>query len=381
MNNLLKALSVLTVVLLILVLGLYLSGNSYLIKGVWATYLHGESSATITDKDYFEQRIVANGVAQPWLRSTAYNRRALPDTLKKYLEDNRTVAFLIVKEDSIIQENYWAEGGPESQTNSFSMAKSITTMLAQLAVQQNIFKSWEEPVKNYLPELEGAYSNQLKLKHLAEMSAGLRWNEHYKNPFDITARAYYGADIKKLMLKKVPVIAEPGTEYEYQSGATQLLGLALMEATGKSLAQLASEWLWIPLGAEQSASWHLDTEDGRELAYCCFNSNARDFARLGQLLLHEGNWNGLQILDSSFVKVATRPKLVDYYGRSFWLDSDDHLSPIFYLRGILGQYVIVIPEKEMVIVRLGHQRMEKKEDEHPEDFHIYVRQSLKYFGH
>ncbi len=375
----LRFLAVLSLILGLVVLGLFISGNQYLLKGVWATYLHGENSATIDDARFFETRTVrASATPQAWPVSEDRNNKNLSSELRTTLEQTGSVAFLVLKEGVIQYEEYWDGYSDTSRTNSFSMAKSITTLLAQIAIQQGFIKSWDDNVSEYLPEIEGAYRNELKLIHLATMTAGLQWNEHYKNPFDITARAYYGPDIEKLMLSEVPVVNPPGKAWEYQSGASQLLGLVIRKASGSSLSQFASQYLWSPIGAERDAQWHLDHKNGTELSYCCFNSNARDFARLGQLVLNKGSWNGQSIIDSSFVELATRPFAENYYGYSFWLDNDDHLTPVYYMRGILGQYIIIIPEKSLVVVRLGHQRMEKQ-DEHPLDFHIIVSEVLKYF--
>jgi CubicO group peptidase (beta-lactamase class C family) len=229
-------------------------------------------------------------------------------------------------------------------------------------------------VKDYLPELKGEFADDLTLRNLSTMTAGLDFNEHYSNPFDITAKLYYGPDVESLLMENVPVIEKPGS-YEYQSGATQLLGLCLMKATGKHMADYASEKLWKPLGAEHAAEWHLDNEEGKELAFCCFNSNARDFARFGQMLLQQGNYNGKQILDSSFVAMATVPFVEPFYGHSFWM-TDEYGTHIFYQRGILGQYIIVIPEYDVVVVRLGHIRL-GNDHNHSTDFRVIVEEVLK----
>jgi len=243
MKSFFKLLISLVVILALTLLVLFITGNQYLVKGVWVTYLHGETSATITDKKYFAQRAIPASVAQPWPLARNYNQQTLSDTLVKMLETTQSIAFVIIKNDSLMYEQYWNGFSDTSQTNSFSMAKSITAMLSQIAVQKGIFKSWQQKAEDFLPGLQGAYKGELELQHLANMTAGLQWNEHYKNPFDITARAYYGPDIRDLMLSEVPVVQKPGSNYEYQSGATQLLGLCLTEATGKTLSQLASEWL------------------------------------------------------------------------------------------------------------------------------------------
>jgi CubicO group peptidase (beta-lactamase class C family) len=149
------------------------------------------------------------------------------------LTATKSVAFLVVKNDSLFSENYWDGYSENSQSNSFSMAKSITTMLAQIAIQKGVFKDWNQKVKSILPEVKGAHAGELELWHLSTMSSGMEWDEKYKDPFSVTAKAYYGKDVRKLLLS-LPIVDEPGKNYNYQSGSTQLLGLCLMQATGKS---------------------------------------------------------------------------------------------------------------------------------------------------
>ena len=158
------------------------------------------------------------------------------------------------------------------------------------------------------------------------------------------------------------------------------------EATGQTLSEYASKKLWKPMGAKHPALWNTDTEGGDEKAFCCINSNARDFARLGKLYMHNGNWNGIQILDSSYVKDATSvADLLDEngnknvnYGYQFWLAERQGLS-IFYARGLLGQYVICIPEKNMIVVRLGRNFGNYLEDGHHDDFYAFIDAALEMY--
>ncbi len=378
MKLILRLLLALVLLLLLAAFALWLSGNSYLFKGVWATYLHGKNSATITDGRYFDQRRIAASQPQAWPVGSNYNQMELSERLRQSLEQTESIAFLVIKNDSIRYEEYWSEGSDSSRTNSFSMAKSITTMLVQRAIEDGYIGSWEDKVIDYLPQLEGPYRSDLRLKHLSTMTAGLQWNEHYTNPFDITARAYYSDNIEKVMLEKVPVIAVPGSEFEYQSGAPQLLGMVLTEATGMTVSDYASNTLWHELGATHDAYWHLDDKEGMELTYCCFNSDARNFARFGQMLLHHGRFGGRQLLDSAFVAKAVQPQKVPYYGWSFWLYNTG-LNQVYYMRGILGQYVIVIPEEELVICRLGHALEKDPADQHAKNFKLIVEEVSKYF--
>lgn len=356
------------------VVGVQVTGNGFLLKGVWAAYLHGNTSATIGDARFFTARTVESGDAQPWAVSSDYNKMELSEILRSSLEETRSVAFLIAKKGEIIYEEYWDGYNEASRSNSFSVAKSTTTMLAQCAIQDGFIDSWDQKAGDLLPDLKGEFAEELTLRNLSTMTAGLDFNEHYTNPFDITARLYYGSNAEKLLMDEVPVHEQPGS-FEYQSGATQLLGLAVMNAVGKPLAEYASEKLWKPLGANHSAEWHLDTEGGKELAFCCFNSNARDFARFGQMMLQHGNYNGAQILDSAFVDMATAPFAVPFYGHSFWM-TDDYGTHIFYQRGILGQYIISIPEYDLIVVRLGHERQESIGN-HSKDFRVIVEEVLK----
>lgn len=366
----------LIIVLVVIILGLKLTGNGYLIKGVWATYLHGDKTATITDAKFFDTREITVGNPKPWPISTQYNKKELSDALQQSLEETRSIAFLVVRNDSILHEQYWDGFSAESKTNPFSMTKSIITMLTQAAIQDAMLKGWDQKVIDFLPELQGEFADELTLRHLSTMTAGLEYNEHYTNPFDITARTYYSSDVQKLMLEKVPVTKKPGS-FEYQSGATQMLGMVVMRATGKSLSQYTSEKFWQPLGAEHPAIWHLDSKDGTELAFCCYNSNARDFARFGKLMINHGKFDGVQILDSTFTFMAAQPFAVPHYGHGFWID-DSFGTQVFYQRGILGQYIIVIPEKNLVVVRLGH-ALKPKVDQHSEDFKTIIKEVLSSF--
>lgn len=374
MKRLFKVLGAIALVLLLIVAGAKLSGNGYLLKGVWATYLHGENSATISDVRYFDSHeIAANDKPWQWPNDSRYNQQALSQKLQGVLTQTGSVAFLVVQNDSILTEHYWEGYTDSSLSNSFSMAKSITTMLTQIAIQKGVLKDWHQKVKDLLPDLKGPQAGALELWHLSTMSSGLQWDEAYKDPFTVTAKAYYGDHVRELMLT-LPIVDTPGRFYNYQSGSTELLGLCLMKASGKSLAELASEWLWKPLQAQHAAKWHTDGQ-GTELCYCCFNSDARDFARFGRLMLHHGNWNGTQVLDSSFVDMATKGVFVPYYGYSFWLD-ESHGTKVFAQRGILGQYIITIPEYNAVVVRLGRHCL-PKQDNAPEDFHVIVEEALK----
>ena len=238
------------------------------------------------------------------------------------------------------------------------MAKSITSLLIGVAIKEGKIKSVQQPVSDFIPEFKVGEKARVKIIDLLTMSSGSDWDESYINPLSVTTALYYGSDVYKTATA-VNIIHQPGTLHSYKSGDTQLLGLLLEKATGQTLSDYAAEKLWQPLGAQHPALWSVDHENGHEKAYCCFNSNTRDFARIGKLMLDSGKINGQALIDSQYYAqsikacgiVDVKGKACDYYGWQWWIDPEH--PEIFYARGILGQYIIVIPSRKVIIVRLG----------------------------
>ena len=359
-----------------LIVGLiYLFDFDYIFKGIQSTYLQGHLTAHIDDHKYFPNRKIEAGKPQPWPRHGNYNQIPLSEALKEKNKEAGTIAFLIIRNDSILYENYAEDYAPHSQTNSFSVAKSLVAALLGKAIFEGHVKSLDQPVADFFPQ----FDERLTLRHLVSMSSGLNWIEDYYNPFSMTVKAYLDDNIREMVMD-LEVVEEPGQEFRYLSGNTQLLAMVLERATGKNISEYMSESFWKPLGMENYALWQLDSEEsGMEKAFCCIASNARDFARFGKLYNHFGKWNGEQLLDSVHVAESIRPQLKDYphYGLGIWLEEFEG-QEVFYFRGILGQYVIVLPQRDVIIVRLGHEGGEVPEEkEHPNDFYFYLEEVLK----
>jgi len=133
------------------------------------------------------------------------------------------------------------------------------------------------------------------------------------------------------------------------------------------------------MGAKEDALWQLDSEEnGMEKAYCCFASNARDFARMGKLYKDNGEWNGTQLLDSAFIALSTRPRFEESpeYGYGWWL-TDYNGEKGFAMRGHLGQYIIVFPATDLIIVRLGHMKGPKLNRFGTQTFHDYIQEGFE----
>uniref|UniRef100_UPI0025E66EF1 serine hydrolase domain-containing protein n=1 Tax=uncultured Chryseobacterium sp. TaxID=259322 RepID=UPI0025E66EF1 len=173
----------------------------------------------------------------------------------------------------------------------------------------------------------------------------------------------------------------PGESFEYQSGSTQLLGFAVRKAVGQSLASYLSEKFWIPMGMEQNATWSTD-ESGMEKTYCCIHSNARDFAKLGQLFLDNGKVNGQQILNPDFIDLMKTPtkNSEEIYGMGFWINNDNPIKHYYFL-GLQGQYIIMVLEHKMVIVRTGsYNNLPKTDRGRPDQVKFLVNETVKFFS-
>lgn len=342
---------VITVGLIILLL--YVFDYGYIIRGVRIVYFTGHKTVFIDDYPYFENDTIANGTdIQPWPLHKKYNTVEPTKKLVDINEELETVAYLIIKNDSIFYEWYAPNYGTDSKTNSFSMAKSITTTLLGKAIMEGHIKSLDQPIGDFYSQYK---DEKTTVGDLASMASGLNWVEHYTSPFSLTARANYDNDLAETMLQQKVVIT-PGEAFEYLSGNTQLLGMIIQKATGKPLAQYLSESFWKPMGATHDALWQLDDAENRlAKTFCCISSNARDFARFGKLYKDYGKWHGKQLLDSVFVAKSITPrfKASPEYGYGWWLKKYKDRS-FFLMRGHHSQYVIVEPNDNVIIVRLGH---------------------------
>jgi len=360
------------------ILLLYIFNVDYLIRAVKTVYLNGETTAFLSDYTEFPNREIKKGKPQPWNISKEYNKVKPTKKLAQTNDSLRTVAFLIIKNDSIWHESYFENYDKDTKSNSFSMAKSVVTAALGRAIMDGKIKSLDQKVTDFFPEYAGEFGDKLTVGDLSSMSSGLDWDEKYYSPFSITTRAYFDDDLNKVMLG-LKITSEPGKEMKYLSGNTQLLAMILQKATGEHLSDYVSKHFWQPMGAENDALWQIDDPGGIEKAYCCIASNARDFARFGKLYKQKGKWNGEQILDAAFIEKCITPRFADskQYGYGWWL-SDYMDKQIYYMQGHLGQYVIVIPQDDLIIVRLGHLRDERADGNfHRKDFYVYIDEAYK----
>ncbi len=348
--------STLIFIVLVAVSLLYLSDYSYLLRAITKIYFTGHTTAFLSDYQQFENRVLpASENPQPWPLHKNYNSVDLSERLEVFHRETKTVAFVMFKNDSLYIEKYYDGYGPDSKSNSFSVAKSFISALLGRAIKDGKIKSLDQKVKEFIPELQGPYADQVTVGDLSSMASGQKWDEAYYSPLSVTTAAYFVEDLGKLILQQ-PIDEAPGKKYIYKSGTTQLLGMVLTKATGKSLTDYLYETLWNPMGAEYESYWQIDSEENElEKAYCCIASNAKDFARMGKLYKDYGKWKGQVLLDSSFVAKSIQARFPESpeYGYGWWLKSYKGYD-VFMMRGHLGQYVMVFPKENIILVRLGH---------------------------
>lgn len=357
MKFLKKTLKVIVILFALLIAVLYITDTDYLIKAVRTIYLRGYTTAFLDDYKKFDNATINIGQPQPWANHKNYNSVAPTETLEKTNKDLGTIAYVIIKNDSIWFEKYYDGYDENSKSNSFSMAKSYVSAMLGKAIMEGHIKSLDQPVCDFLPAFCDEKASKMTVGDLSSMSSGTNWDEAYYSPFSITTRAYFDDDLAKV-INGLKVVNEPGQAFKYASGDTQMLAMVIEKATGKKLYDYLEESFWKPLGSENQTLWQLDSE-AHDLvkAYCCIASNAKDFARLGKLYKDHGKWNGQQVLDSTFIAKSVTPRFKEspQYGYGWWLKTMGNKS-FFMMRGHLGQYVIVEPEDNVIIVRLGHSK-------------------------
>jgi CubicO group peptidase (beta-lactamase class C family) len=275
------------------------------------------------------------------------------DSFESLLEENKTLAFVVIHGDTVKYQWYKKGFDEESVFTTFSMAKSFVGLLTGIAIQEG-YLSENDPITKYLPQIKNAGMQKVTVHHLLQMQSGIKYKESYINPFGPTAKFYYGRRLDKY-IKKLKAEKEPGQEWNYQSVNTQLLGMVLEQATGRKLATYFQEKLWQPLGMNHGAIWNTDSKKSdTEKGFCCLTGTPLDFAKIGRLMLHKGMYEGTQIIDSAWVEKSTRQTGSDgarWYQYQWWPLNEKEGS--FMANGILGQYLYVNPAKNIIIVRMG----------------------------
>ncbi len=301
--------------------------------------------------------------AQP--AAISYRYRNIRYTLADYLERQRATGLLVLKNGEIVAEHYRYGRRDDARFLSFSMAKSVTSLLVGQAQARGLIASLDDPAEKYVTALAGSPYGATTIRQLLRMSSGLTFTERYDGTDDIARLSRAGAGVRGAgtpvdVLRSITARhSAPGEKFVYASAETDVLGRVLAAASGKSVAELTSEWLWKPMGAEHDAFWRI-SGDGQEQSYGAFNASLRDWGRLGLLLANGGKAGTQQVLPPDYLLDATdaarqpeafKPrKATPYfgYGYQFWLLPMKQRT--FAMQGIHGQGIYVQPSSGLVLV-------------------------------
>ncbi len=301
---------------------------------------------------------------RPILDRIPWKGRTVP--LATMLAATRTNAFIVVQDEVLIQEWHRPGTGPATLFPSWSVGTSIVSLLVGSAIARGRLAETDR-VSDLLPELRNpAVFGQITVRNLLDMTSGLDVPENYDplQPLTGTAGMYLTRDLTAFVRDHARLAFKPGSEGRYRSIDTEVLGLILARVEGKPLADLLSERIWKPMGAQAAAAWNLDRPGGVEKAFCCINATARDFARLGLLVADQGRAGGARIVPARWIERIATParRAVDGwpYSAQWWHapgGDDGDISAI----GVYGQYVYVNRDTRTVIVKLSDHGAEQDE--------------------
>ncbi|SKB33030.1 CubicO group peptidase, beta-lactamase class C family [Sphingopyxis flava] len=284
---------------------------------------------------------------------------AIGADVEAYMAKQRHAGLIIVQDGKVRLEKYALGYGSDGRWTSFSVAKSFTSTLVGAAVKDGHIKSLDDKVTAYIPGLKGSAYDDVSVRQLLTMTSGVRWNEDYTDPKSDVAqfnlqKPVAGEDVTVSYMKTLPREAPAGSKWVYKTGETNLIGVLVSSATGKTLSDYLSEKIWKPFGMEQDAVWMLGPT-GHEISGCCLSASLRDYARFGQFILGGGVADGEKVLPDDWLAAATTKQAdIDVPGRGYgyqWWTNDDGS---FAAQGIFGQGIFVDPKRKLVIASNGN---------------------------
>ena len=295
--------------------------------------------------------IEAGGTAFPMPRGEPIS---IPMNVEIYMREQRTAGLVIIQDGKLRLEQYGLGFDGTGQWTSFSVAKSFTSTLVGAAIKDGFIKSIEDKVSDYIPNLKGSAYDAVSIKQLLTMTSGVRWNEDYEDKNSDVAlfndhKAEPGVDATVSYMRTLSREAPAGDKWAYKTGETNLIGVLVSSATGKTLSAYLSEKIWAPFGMEQNGSWLLGST-GHEISGCCIQASTRDFARFGLFMLEGAQIDGKPVLPEKWIAAATtRQADIGHpgkgYGYQWWTDDDGS----FAAQGIFGQGIFIDPKRKLVI--------------------------------
>lgn len=366
MRRIIRILAIAMAIVVIIAGGTYLwaylaTGTSLVARGI----LWGDSDAGDLYR-FPTRRITAGGdpvlfepATEDLLSQLPITEQSIQDAempLEHFLEITNATAFIALHGDQLLYEAYFNGSSREALQGSFSAAKSFTSTLVGIAIEEGYIQSLDDPITAYLPELleRNPRFAEITIRHLITMSSGLRWDRSGSNPFSDDFLTYYSPDLRETALAS-EIVEAPGQRFRYNDYNPLLVGMILERATGMSVSEYTETRLWQPMGAEADGSWSLDSEQsGFEKMFVGVNGRAIDLVKLGWLFLHGGKNGNTQVVPASWVEEATRQgtstDLSPEYQYYWWIDQE---TGAYYAEGDKCQFIYVLPSADLVLARFG----------------------------
>mgnify|MGYP000241653074 FL=1 len=292
---------------------------------------------------------------------------SLPMSVETYMLEQRTAGLVIIQNGKLRLEKYGLDFNAQGQWTSFSVAKSFTSTLVGAAVKDGFINSIDDKVSDYIPDLKGSAYDDVSIRQLLTMTSGVKWNEDYEDKNSDVAlfnehKAEAGVDTTVSYMRTLSREAPAGKKWVYKTGETNLIGVLVSSATGKTLSDYLSEKIWAPFGMEQNGSWLLGST-GHEISGCCIQASTRDFARFGQFMLRGAQIGGEAVVPEGWVAAATS-KQADIgdpgkgYGYQWWTYDNGSYAA----RGIFGQGIFVDPNRKLIIASNSNWLRAKDDD-------------------
>jgi CubicO group peptidase (beta-lactamase class C family) len=268
-------------------------------------------------------------------------------TVAELLERLSVAGLLVIKDGAVVYERYRLGNDRATKWISYSVAKSVVSMLVGAAIRDGYIESVDEKVSEYLPRLKGSAYDQATLRDILQMASGVAWDETYDDPQSDVNQASWSTLALYDYLADKPRSGAPGTTFNYNTAETNLVGNVLRAAIGNNLSTYLEQKIWQPFGMESDASWNLTEAGGGEFGGCCINATLRDYGRLGLFALNNGRLaDGTPVLPKTWMAESTTPSpAAPFYGYLWWLREGD----AYQASGIFGQGIYIDPGENLVI--------------------------------
>ena len=282
------------------------------------------------------------------LGAIAFAANEMSHTLASLMQSQHLMGLVVIQDGKVRFEHYAPDHGREAPWVTFSVTKSVTSLLIGAAIQDGYIGSADDPIVKYLPRLEGSKYGQSRIRDILQMASGMEWNEDYEDPAsDVAiAGAFNGIALTDYLYEK-PRLAAPGARFNYNTAESNLAGEVLRAAIGMSAGPYLSQKIWQPMGMAFDANWLLSSPYGRETGGCCISATVRDYARLGLFALADGVLpDGTRVLPEGWMTASTTPSQgYEGYGYKWWLYGDGRYGA----RGVFGQAIFIDPVAKLVV--------------------------------